>query len=949
MNSENELVRKLEEKLGISKQAGKELQFQTCPYCNDTSYHFYVNPETYQFHCFKCNIGGGYYGLTKLTGMNIPEDDIKSQELKEIASKWFRELLASDAMAENLRSWLESRGIARENLTGIVTATSKTEIDHIPKFLPIGFYPGTTKVLTYFQELGYTSEEILEAGLMLNKTNDTPYLVFIYHSTSTKIARFKLRKIDGTSKDTFWLGQGQCGVFGLTLYNYSKKDEAIGVEGETDCLSLQVWTWKQSRATTNVVGLSGGAAGSGADILARLGIRKLRLIPDNDKGGLKFVANCIHNDMSIVIHRIPEGYKDIDDYIQKAGKVDLQGIYNSQSTPGTYLANGFLKFSELTLDTPEGLQDARQKAIEKARVWKLSGNYLNDFINGISEALQTKPESLRESFYSLMPENFFTDNNRYISKTEKYGLKPVSNFTLSVERAIYSPDDTVIREIVFTDTKGNVSSKFELKADNITTITEFSKYCLSKGNYFFDGNGSDLNNLKKLELSKVTGLIYQPDRIGYLSNGKCWMFGNKLIPEGGEVIYPDEDDIFWLNGKGYMPISFEMQEGSEALPVVSIKNDIQEYKKALLDAIYGNIEMVGLLGLGWCASHVYMPEIVKQYRCFPELFIYGKRMVGKNTLGRWIMNFFGLSATEKTLSETSQNWISRALSYYSGCPVWLDEYRNDRKVKEKNGVLRNAFDRIGAGKGQIGFGGSGYPVRGSIILSGQSLPDDNALLTRCLVLRLSKKRRDDTQYETVNRLAGDMSCLMVDLIQHKTPENIDKVLKSTLLHRGQLIENKIEDRDATIYSIVLAGLELLAKDIYSQKHLADLIQTVYKGEAQRDKEAKEEESELSIFWNDVSVLIAESRISSNYWKFDNDKLYIWFQGFYNTWSEYYRRRTGENAFPKNTILDMIKEESYFRDNNKSTWLDGNNRKCLILDFSKCPDMVKECFHGKLES
>lgn len=518
----------------------------------------------------------------------------------------------------------------------------------------------------------------------------------------------------------------------------------------------------------------------------------------------------------------------------------------------------------------------------------------------------------------------------------------ISNFSLNLKRSISTPEE-VVRQVVLTGADGTESTITDLKAGSMVTPIEFKKFSLRCGNYFFNGKAGELDDLLEAELAKSQGLIYQPDRIGYIADGKFWLFGNLAVAEGGGVVYPDPDGIIWLNGRGYMPISFEAQEGSEALPVVSIKNDIREYKKALLDNIYNNIELPGLLGLGWCASHAYMPELVKQYRCFPELFIYGKLKAGKNTFGRWLMNFFGLSATEKTISETSQNWISRALSYYSGCPVWLDEYRNEKKVKEKNGVLRNGFDRIGAGKGQIGFGGAGYPVRGSVILSGQSLPDDNALLTRCLILRLSRQNRDDTYLETVNKLSGDMSAVLVDLVRHKTPESVENVLKAVGSHEGKLRENQIEDRDAVIYAIVLGGLELLAEDVYSQAELDVFIHAVYEGEAQRDKTAKEEESELSIFWADIGVLIAEGRIPSSSWKFIDSKLYIWFTQFYNVWAEYYRRRTGDTAFSKSAILDYIHEESYFIKKDVPFLLNGKTTRCLYLDFSLCPAVVKECF------
>lgn len=204
-------------------------------------------------------------------------------------------------------------------------------------------------------------------------------------------------------------------------------------------------------------------------------------------------------------------------------------------------------------------------------------------------------------------------------------------------------------------------------------------------------------------------------------------------------------------------------------------------------------------------------------------------------------------------------------------------------------------------------------------------------------------------YDTVNKLAGDMSSLLVELVIRKTPETIDKFLRSADRHIKELVKRKIEDRDSFIYGVVLAGLELLCQDIYSPKELSDLIHAVYDGEAQRDKIAKEEENELSIFWSDISVLISDNRISDTSWKFENEKLYMWFPLFYNIWSKDYRTRTGDTPFSKTAILDQIKEESYFIEKDISVRLSSDlNKRCLVLDFSKCPDTIRECFNADIK-
>ena len=171
---------------------------------------FSVNIAGNYWNCFKCKTGGGVISLVELVskvdfldaarwlGENfrpelLPQIETgggdllssrKIEELKTIASKWFHELLLSDAMAENCRVWLGERGIPREFLD-------------CPVMQLVGLYPGSDRVLKHFQELDYTAKEIDAAGLLPSKQNNEPQIVFTYHLKPSKISRFKTRKIYG--------------------------------------------------------------------------------------------------------------------------------------------------------------------------------------------------------------------------------------------------------------------------------------------------------------------------------------------------------------------------------------------------------------------------------------------------------------------------------------------------------------------------------------------------------------------------------------------------------------------------------------------------------------------------------------------------------------------------------------------------------------------------------
>ena len=532
-------------------------------------------------------------------------------------------------------------------------------------------------------------------------------------------------------------------------------------------------------------------------------------------------------------------------------------------------------------------------------------------------------------------------------KLAEYRSVPISNFRMQIERnmSVPNPDreEECIRQVRLIGTDGTQSGIVGLAAGSMVTPHEFKKFSLARGNYFWSGGDKELQDMLKLELSKNSGLVYRPDRIGYVADGRFWLFGNKAVPEGAEPIYPDDDGVIWVNGKGYLPLPFEgADDGESVLPVVAHRDGIEEYGKEVLDTIYNNLEFKGWMALGYCAAHVYLPEIVREFRSFPLFFLYGKLKAGKNMLARWMLNFFGLAAPEKTISETSQNWVARAMAYYSAMPVWLDEYRNERQVKAKNGILRNAYDRIGSGKGHLGFGGTGYPIRSSVILSGQVVPDDSALLSRCCVVHLSQQHRDDQYFDAMNRLSGDLSAILVCLIRNKTKESTQEFLSSVREYRDNLMERGIDSRDATNYSVVMAGVKLMP---HQGQMLRAFEEWIYVTESERDKLMKDEENELSIFLEDMCVLMAKDRIGQEFYRVSTvkDKLYLWFAAVYNPWATHYRQRTGEPPFGRSAIIDYLKEEPYFVENDKQVWIGGHNRRCIVLELSKLPEHIRDAF------
>ncbi len=351
------------------------------------------------------------------------------------------------------------------------------------------------------------------------------------------------------------------------------------------------------------------------------------------------------------------------------------------------------------------------------------------------------------------------------------------------------------------------------------------------------------------------------------------------------------------------------------------------------------------IAAGWVVATILSNPIFEEFKCFPILFVHGKRESGKSTFMRWIMNFFGVETEGIGLAETSQNFIARALSYYSSLGVWFDEYRNEPKVTQKDGFFRSAYNRQYTGKGTAtAFQTRGFDVSGTIAISGEELPRDNGLFTRCVILQMSAYKRSREHYDWLNQNSHTFSGLTYYTImewfydEHRVKEVIRNIkdLKKALIKKG------ITDRTAENWAICAGTFDSVIKQD------DEFIWWVEKT-CQEIKISSEQEHMLNQFWEDIAYLISKNELTNKHfyvgrdpkYGLDADLLYIWFPAVYTEWALHYRKKTGREPFNKVSILKNIREEPYFVDNNASKRFGSELRKALVINLSEATDEIRE--------
>ena len=525
---------------------------------------------------------------------------------------------------------------------------------------------------------------------------------------------------------------------------------------------------------------------------------------------------------------------------------------------------------------------------------------------------------------------------------------PITDFLVRIKNTIYTLDGCV-REVVLVK-HGRESEKVILRPVDMAAARDFHRFCNSVGFYNFTGTNADLYHLWALLQAGDPGkLIYQCDHIGYVERDGLWLFKNAVIRRG-EVIRPDPEGIFWLKEKGLIPASLDSQDQSfEKVPSIEILDAAEAMRvgESTIENLHQNLGGYNAyLTLGWAWACCFMPEIVRRYDCFPMLFLYGKRGCGKNTLAGWLLQLFGIVNEGKNIAETTHVGVSRRFSYYSCLPVWFDEYRNERKVTIKDGLLRDVYNQIGASKGiQVTFGTREVPVRGAALLSGEHLPSDNGLLSRCVIVHLTALERREQYYEEVCRTIGQTSAFTADLLRRKDGALV-KAVMDAIDGFYRFLRAKVQTpRLALNYAVVAGVMTFLHKD----QAFVDWLEA----EIAHINEFKESESLVNSFIEDLDVLKANGVITKNHYAVDPVKRqgHLYFSAAYNLWAESFRRRTGEPAWPKKTILDQFKEEAYFlaSSKNNTVRIAGVPRHVLTIDLEKAPEVLRMFFTEDIEA
>lgn len=327
------------------KQAGREWKGR-CPFHNERSPSFYVNPEKGFFRCHGCEAGGTVFTFLQrylgksfvdtvrdlarevgvdLEGAEDPQAKERAQlrEVTEHAARFYASILWEPERGREGRSYLQARGVSEE----------------IARRFGLGWAPaGWTELADRLTREGLL-EWGVKAGLVSPRKQGDGYLDFFRHRLMIPIRAQDGRalafgaRMMGSEDGPKYLNSRESSLYRKSdiLYGLDQaRDEvrrhknAVLVEGYFDCMGLH------QEGVGNVLALCSTALTSGhISLLQRGGAMGVTLLLDGDAAGARAVERLsgalIASGMATRVALLPEGL-DPDEYARKVGKDGMRAL-----------------------------------------------------------------------------------------------------------------------------------------------------------------------------------------------------------------------------------------------------------------------------------------------------------------------------------------------------------------------------------------------------------------------------------------------------------------------------------------------------------------------------------------------------------------------------------------------------------------------------------------------
>ena len=894
-----------------------------CPFHNERTPSFIVNPNRNTWHCFgACQEGGNaisfvmkYCNMTfpeavrelaKQYGVTIEETNSKEQTAEQTKNAQMREAMLSAYQMLQPFFLAQLNGSSEEAIRARAYANRRWKAEFINE-VGIGFAPKNSSLLLKFAEANCIPQSVLlELGVIRKAENDGRLYSFFrerimipIRDRFSRIIGYTARYIGDNPDTAKYLNSA-------TSLIYSKKNSIFGihvalraatrenkfylVEGAPDVLKLH-----QIGANNTIASLGSAWTEKQLSLLKRFSLN-LCFLPDADppkpgeqygtgiKAVIKNALLALSLGFNISVKEIPltdagqkndpdsycrsksilEAIEEEDFVVWYAKKLFVDNATQEEKTQAV------VTISTLVAKIDDELKqsmyvDLLVKSLPGRSLWKNAIKAAKKRIEEerLKEAQRPKDNEIGEKY------GFHVQGNRYFSISEDGKRQEWSNFTM---KPLFHIKDSVmaLRLYELTNTDGVVET-IELKAEELVSLTKFRQRVESQGNFIWSASDRQLQRLKQY-LFATTETAIRIEQLGWQRQG-FFAFGNGIF-YAGKWYEVDSLGIVRLEDLGnyYLPAFssiykddtqfFQFERSFIHLPHNTIS--LYDYTSKIAE-VFGNN---GKIGVCFLLASLFRDVVVSVTRGFPILNLFGPKGSGKSELGVTLMAFFIRDNQPPNLSNSTLPALADTVAQCSNALVHLDEFRNNLE-EFKREFLKGLWDGTGRTRMNMDRDKKREVTRVScgVIVSGQEMATaDIALFSRFIFLSYSKsnftveERRRFTELDAIRKLG--CSHLVFEILRYRAlfeSQFKESYNFTKKLVASKLEHNNIEDRIMLNWVIPLAALRTLQSVLKLPFTFEELFPITIEGIIRQNGENKQN-NEVSSFWNIVSFLKQDGKI-----------------------------------------------------------------------------------------
>ncbi|WP_444997213.1 DNA primase [Aliikangiella sp. IMCC44359] len=445
-----DLVELIDRRVSL-KKAGRNYS-ACCPFHNEKTPSFSVNPDKQFYYCFGCGASGNaltflmeYEGqefvvaiedLAAQLGLEVPREAYSGEQkhqhhdlfpLMAEVSKHYQQLLKTHPQAQKAINYLKNRGVSGE----------------IAKLYGIGYAPDEWQNLSHLdKDKNQLQKDLIETGMMIAKENGHAYdrfrdrIMFPIRNRRGQVLGFGGRVIDQgepkylNSPETSLFHKGR-ELYGLYEMRHQLRniDHVIIVEGYMDVVALAQFGISNATAT-----LGTATTSEHLQTLFRI-CPKVVFCFDGDRAGkaaalraLKHALPLVKDTREVRLMFLPDG-EDPDTMVRKIGSEAFKQQVEQSTTLFDYLIE-HLK-SQVDMNTFEGparlihlakpyfqeIQDSVLRARFETRLGELSGLNNKQLQQVMSKTLEKANEINTDNIHPTTPP---------LEKPEPASPKPVN-------------------------------------------------------------------------------------------------------------------------------------------------------------------------------------------------------------------------------------------------------------------------------------------------------------------------------------------------------------------------------------------------------------------------------------------------------------------------------------------------------------------------------------------